>query len=108
VPPLQVQSVAPDLETLEVRTESRGWLRVFSGDMEDTARDEAMAGVQQALRQQAEQRIREGAQARANTQDALRAMLMPSLRVAGLSQPRLTFDFETDAPAGPVLRAPEE
>ncbi len=108
VPPLQVQSVAPNLETLEVRTESRGWLRVFSGDMEETARDEALAGVQRALRRQAEQRIREGAQAQANTEEALRAMLMPSLRVAGLSQPQLTFDFQNDAPSGPVLRAPGE
>ena len=108
VPPLQVHTVAPDLQTLEVYTESRGWLSLFSGDMETAARDEAMAGIQEAMRQQAEQRIREGAQARENTQEALRAMLMPSLRVAGLPQPQLAFDFENDAPAGPVLRAPEE
>jgi hypothetical protein len=107
VPPLRVQSVSPDLETLQVKTESRGWFSVFSGDMEATARDEAMAGVQQALRQQAEQRIREGAQAKANTQDALKAMLAPALRAAGLVQPQLTFDFENEEPSSPVIRAPE-
>lgn len=107
VPPLQVQTVAPDLKTLQVKTESRGWLKLFSGDMEATARDKAMAGIQQALRRQAEQRIREGAQAKANTRSALETMLTPPLRVAGLAQPQLTFDFENDAPQEPVLQAPE-
>lgn len=106
VPPLRVQTVAPDLETLEVKTESRGWLKLFSGDMEATARNEAMAGVQNAFRKQAEQRIREGAQARANTEEALEAMLTPSLRAAGLSQPQFAFEFER-GDTGPVLRAPD-
>lgn len=108
VPSLQVQTVAPDLETLEVKTESRGWLKLFSGNMEATARDEAMAGVQKAFRKQAEQRIREGAQARANTAEALEAMLTPPLRAAGLSQPQFAFEFDRESDTGPVLRAPDE
>ncbi|MFO8233531.1 MAG: DUF4230 domain-containing protein [Longimonas sp.] len=108
VPSLQVQTVAPDLETLEVKTESRGWLKLFSGDMEATARDEAMAGVQKAMRAQAEQRIREGAQARANTEEALEAMLTPPLRTAGLADPQFAFHFQQEDATGPVLRAPED
>ncbi|MES3631033.1 MAG: DUF4230 domain-containing protein [Longimonas sp.] len=106
VPRLQVQTVAPDLETLEVQTERRGWLRLFSGEMEDVAREQAMAGVQRALREQAEERIREGAQARENTADALEAMLTPPLRAAGLTQPRFTFDFDTHR-GEPIFRMPE-
>ena len=107
VPPLQVHSVAPDLETLEVQTGTRGWFRLFSSDLEADARAEALSGVQAALRRQAEQRLQERAQAQANTEDALEAMLAPPLKAAGVIQPRFTFTF-SEAEDTPVLQMPTD
>ena len=107
VPLLQVRSVSPNLETLQVQSETQGWFRLFATNMEGDAREEALAGAQTALRKQAEQRLSEGAQARANTEEALEAMLAPPLKAAGVVQPRFVFTFTEDQDE-PVLQMPTD
>ena len=38
LPPLGVQSVEPDLQRMEMQTASSGWMKMFTGDMEEDVR----------------------------------------------------------------------
>jgi DNA repair ATPase RecN len=51
-------------------------------------RDRALEGVTEALRRQAQRRVRNAAQPRVNTARALEAMLAPALQASGLPDPR--------------------
>ncbi len=86
LPPLQVYAVEPDLAKLAVKTESSSWLWVSEAQIEVTEQ-EALTGVQRALRRQAETHLREAMQPRVNTARALEQVLRPALEAAGVDDP---------------------
>jgi len=87
LPALSVHSVEPDLGRLEVRTEYRGWMRVFPSDVSDEVRAKALTKVEEAFRTQAEHHLATATQPKINTARALRKMLTPPLRAAGIERP---------------------
>lgn len=96
IPDLAIHSVAPDLRRLELQTSSSGWMRLFTGEMEDDVRSTALAQVEETFRQQADVRIEQSTQPRVNTARALEAMLTPPLVAAGWNDPRFRFQIEDD------------
>lgn len=109
LPPLSVQAVEPDLTKLEVQTSTSGWMKMFTGEMEEEVRKNALARVQETLRSQAEARLASSTQPRINTARALRAMLRPPLQAAGLGDPQFRFRIGDDlvlTPSGPPESRP--
>jgi len=94
LPPLAIHSVEPDLTRLEVRTASRGWMRLFSSETQSAVRDRALTAVQEALRAQAQAHIGTATQPRVNTARALAAMLRPPLVAAGLPEPQFVIEID--------------
>jgi hypothetical protein len=88
LPSLSVHSVDPELERLKVRTRTSGWMQLLPSDTPDSVRTEALAAVEEAFRNQAEQRIGSATQPRVNTARALKATLRPPLKATGISSPR--------------------
>jgi len=88
LPELAVHSVEPDLAKLKVRTSTRGWMRVFPSEVRGEVRKQALAGVEEAFRTQAERRIETATQPRLNTARALEDMLTPPLKAAGVENPQ--------------------
>lgn len=88
LPSLSVHSVDPKLTRLEVRTRTSGWMQLLPSNTPDSVRAEALAAVEEAFRDQAEQRIDSATQPRVNTARALKATLRPPLKAAGISSPR--------------------
>ena len=88
LPALSVQSVEPDLTKLAVRSETEGWMRVFPSDLPEEVRTEALAAVKRAFRTQAERRLKSATQPRVNTARALKTMLRPPLKAAGVDAPQ--------------------
>jgi hypothetical protein len=91
LPPLRVHSVEPDLAELEVKTGTTGWMQLVTSEAEAVARRDALAGLSDALRRQAEQHLADATQPRVNTARALDALLTPPLEAAGLDDPQLRF-----------------
>ncbi|HEX6306864.1 MAG TPA: DUF4230 domain-containing protein [Longimicrobiales bacterium] len=89
VPEPVIYSVEPNLEQMEVETQ-RGWARMSTRTAE-AVRDRAVGLVQRTLRAQGEAHLRNSAQPRINTADALYHMLRPVLVAAGISEPQLRF-----------------
>jgi len=109
IPDLAVQSVEPDLSQLEVETSSRGWMKMFTGDMQDQVRRDALSRVEATLRRQAEARLASSTQPRINTARALQAMLKPALQSAGIEDPEFRFRIGGDlvlSPSGPPETLP--
>lgn len=88
LPDLSVYSVEPDLAHLEVKTSTRGWMRVFPSEVPDKVRKQSLSEVEDAFRTQAERRLETATQPRVNTAHALEEMLSPPLEAAGVNQPR--------------------
>jgi hypothetical protein len=88
LPELSVHSVEPDLAQLKVKSSSEGWMRVFPSEVHGEVRKRALAGVEAAFRAQAERHLSSATQPRVNTARALRAMLTPPLKAAGVQEPR--------------------
>lgn len=88
LPALSVHSVEPDLARLKVRSSTEGWMRVFPSEVNEDVRKEALAGVQEAFRMQADRHLQSATQPRVNTARALEAMLTPPLKAAGVEAPR--------------------
>ena len=88
VPPLVIHSIEPSLSKLKVRSTTEGWMRVFASEVPADVRSRAVAGVSEALRQQAQAHLDSTTQPRVNTARALKKMLTPPLRAAGLDEPR--------------------
>ena len=88
LPELSVYSVEPDLARLEVKTSTEGWIRVFPSAVREEVRKRALAGVEGAFRTQAERRLDTATQPRVNTARALKTMLTPPLKAAGVDRPR--------------------
>jgi len=89
LPSLSVHSVEPDLSALEVRSENSGWTQVLPSDMPEAVRTQALGAVKEAFRRQAERRLESATQPRVNTARALKTMLRPPLKAAGIETPRL-------------------
>lgn len=89
VPAPVVYATTPNLAAMEVET-SRGWARLSEGTTEQV-RQRAIELVQPVLLQQGEAHLRNSAQPRVNTANALEAMLRPVLIAAGIPDPRLRF-----------------
>lgn len=96
LPKLAVQSVAPDLTKLSVKSETSGWMRILPSDAPDSLRTRALEAAEAALRSQARQRIRTATQPRVNTARALEKMLRPALIAAGIAEPRFRIRVGTD------------
>jgi len=96
LPALDVQSVEPDLRRMEMQTASRGWMKMFTGDMEEEVRKNALSQVQEAFRTQAEVRLNTTNQPGINTARALQAMLTPPLQAAGVDSPQFRFRIRED------------
>jgi len=88
LPALSVHSVEPDLAELKVKSSTTGWMRVFPSDVHEEVRTKALAGVKAAFRTQAERHLAGATQPRVNTARALRGMLTPPLKAAGVEAPR--------------------
>lgn len=93
LPDLQIHAVEPDLAALEVKTSSTGWMRLFESSAEGEVKQKALAGAQEVLRAQAQQRINDAAQPRINTARALQTMLTPVLVAAGVPDPQFRFQI---------------
>jgi len=96
LPALDIQSVEPDLRRMEMHTASSGWMKMFTGDMEEEVRQNALSQVREAFRMQAEARLNSTNQPGINTARALQAMLTPPLRAAGLDSPQFRFRIRED------------
>ena len=88
LPDLSVHSVEPDLAQLKVKSSTEGWMRVFPSDVNEEVRKMALAGVKGAFQTQAERHLASATQPRVNTARALKALLTPSLKAAGVDDPR--------------------
>jgi hypothetical protein len=88
LPELAIHSVEPDLAQLKVRSSTEGWMRVFPSEVRGEVRKRALAGVEDALRRQAERHLESATQPRVNTARALEQMLTPPLKAAGVESPR--------------------
>jgi len=96
IPDLTIHSVSPDLRQLELQTSSSGWMKLFTGDMEEDVRSSALGQVEATFREQATVRIEQSTQPRVNTARALEAMLTPALVASGWANPRFRFQIEDD------------
>ena len=88
LPELSVYSVEPDLARLKVRSDTKGWMRVFPSEVHEDVRERAMSGVRTAFEKQARAHIRSSTQPRVNTARAIEKILTPSLKAAGIDDPR--------------------
>ncbi|HYE95410.1 MAG TPA: DUF4230 domain-containing protein [Rubricoccaceae bacterium] len=95
VPALTVFSVEPDLERTQVQTQA-GWAQAWNSP-ERRLVEGALAQIQRAMRAQAAGHLRTSPAPRANTAEALRAMLTPPLEAAGLAAPRFRFRLGPEA-----------
>lgn len=100
LPPLRVVAVEVDLA--EMRMASREG--VFRSGAGRQLEREALADLQDVLREQAERHLETSVQPGIHTARALQAMLTPPLRAAGLEQPRFRFRVAPDL----VLSPPPE
>lgn len=96
LPALSVHSVGPDLARLRVRTQTTGWMRVLPSEAPEEVRVQALTAVKGAFRAQAERRIDSATQPRVNTARALKAMLRPALKAAGIRSPRFRIRVGND------------
>lgn len=96
LPTLKVQGVEPDLRRVDMQIASSGWMKMFTGDLEEEVRMSALGQAQDALRAQAEARINSTNQPGINTARALQSMLTPPLQAAGVDNPRFRFRIRDD------------
>jgi len=94
LPPLQVLAVEPRLDRMEIDTDV-SWTRSDEKGREVERR--AIARVQAALRAQGVAHLRDSAQPRINSAEALRTMLEPAVRALGIERPTFVFELGTEA-----------
>lgn len=100
LPPLRVVAVEVDLARMEMASKEG----VFRSGAGRQLEREALAELQDVLREQAERHLETSVQPGVHTAQALQAMLTPPLRAAGLEQPRFRFRVAPDL----VLSPPAE
>jgi hypothetical protein len=92
------------MSRLEMQTKV-GWARTHAGSGHQQEK-EALAGIRDALRLQAERHLQDSAQPAANTAQALELLLRPVLSSAGMKDPKIQVqiadleDLEILDPAG--------
>lgn len=92
LPPIRVIAIEPNLAQMIIRHQS-GILRP-GADL--TLRDEALAEVQEALREQAEQHLQWSGKSAENVARSLVAMLTPAFEAAGMRNPTFRFRLADD------------
>ncbi len=92
LPPLRVIAVETDLGGLRIESDE-GMLRSGAGRQLE---GEALRDVEVLLRRQAERHLDDSVQPAVHTAEALKAMLTPPLRAAGLEAPRFRFHLAPD------------
>ncbi len=100
IPELRVYAVDPALSEMEVRTEE-GWARAF-GDSEERVRHEALRVTEEALLAQARQRLARSEQPRIHAAEALRKLLAPVLKAAGVENPRIVIQVTPELIMNPA------
>jgi hypothetical protein len=85
LPDLAVHGVDAKLGEMEIKTET-GWARLPKS--RNHVQQDAMGVAEKALRRQAEDHLKRSTQPRVNTARALRKMLRPALKSAGVADPR--------------------
>jgi hypothetical protein len=88
LPELQIYSIEPELQQLNIRTEL-GWARWSSSGRQLERR--ALGEVRTALERQGHQHLQQSDQPAINTMLALERLLGPALRSAGVENPRFEF-----------------
>ena len=94
LPRPQVRSVDVAMDRMEVETQT-GWARRQSSSGNEQER-EALSDFYEAANAQAKERVRGQPQAHANTSQAIRTLVIPVLRAAGVETPRVTVRFEDE------------
>jgi len=86
LPPLRVFSAEPDLQAMHVASEQewRAWLMRHD---ERAAERDALQAAQRALRTQATHHLKTAREPQLHSAEALRLLLSPALKAAGLSAP---------------------
>jgi hypothetical protein len=107
LPALSVHSIEPSLERLRVRSSTEGWMQVFSSRVPSAVREQALGGVREAFRAQAQARLQSATQPKVNTARALKAMLTPPLRAAGLDSPQFRIRVGDQLSLPPEATEPE-
>ena len=88
LPPLRTLAVEPVLDSMQIDTDV-SWTRSDEAGREVERR--AIAAIQPALRAQAQAHLRDSAQPRINTAEAIRLMLEPTVRALGIERPNFVF-----------------
>ena len=88
IPELEVYSAEPHLEDLALDTEL-GWARWSSSGRELEQR--ALGAIRKTLQQQGREHLRQSDQPAVNTMQGLKRLLTPTLRTAGIDDPRFEF-----------------
>ena len=105
LPPLSVFSVEPELEDAEVDIDLSGQARLTPSITERTV-EQTLHRVRPALREQAEQHLRDSDQPAVNSARALRRVLAAPLEAAGVDLDAVRFRFVV-APGDTLDIAPE-
>lgn len=100
LPPLRVVAVEVDLARMQMESKEG----VFRSGAGRQLEREALADLQDVLREQAERHLDTSVQPGVHTAQALQAMLTPPLQAAGLEHPRFRFRVAPDL----VLSPPAE
>lgn len=99
LPTIRTLAVEPQLERMEIETDV-SWTRSDETGREVERR--AIAALQPALRAQAAAHLRDSAQPRINTAEALRVMLEPTVRALGIERPNFRFDISDELQMRPA------
>lgn len=107
LPPLSVHSIESSLAELRVRSSTEGWMTVFDSRVPAAVRERAMGDVREAFRTQAQAQLASTTQPKVNTARALKTMLTPPLRAAGLDDPQFRIRVGDDLALTPEATDPE-
>ena len=100
IPPVRIYAIDPDLAELEIESSS-GWFQPEGGEARVT--EEALGRLREGLERQGQAHLRDSVQPQVNTERAVRALLEPALRAAGVADPRIRVmsgGREISAPSG--------
>lgn len=89
IPRLEVFSVEPELENVEIRTEV-GWARLHRSSGQEMEQ-RALQAIRRTMRATAERHLANSETPQLNTAEALARLLTPPLEAGGVSAPRFRF-----------------
>lgn len=91
LPELSIYSVEPYLQKAEIQTQV-GWARPSASG--DALEKNALGQLRTAMYWQGKQHLQDSEQPKINTARALKQLLSPALKTAGLTDPRFEFRFD--------------